>query len=385
MKSPDQILHAVGKRVAATWHLDIAGESDAWPHHFTLGTLSKPELEAGFAATVHQILEWHDWADKRGLTLITSRRRVHGTTQSLPTHVAVPDLDTAVALLGPEWKKRIQQGRCRLTTLRSAFPGTAEYSRIVRAVDNYSDVDFDLLCTAASWFTSNTASGLTPRQVPIEGLHAKWLNTHRHLVQALAGLESLQLLPEHPQRIHFTYLDPDHLVSGKRRHDSATVGDAMTPAYLPEVVLISENKDTAIHFPTLNGGISVEGTGFAGARAISSFAWLASAHHIVYWGDMDADGFEIVNQFRQRGLPIISIFMDLTAFETYERFGTMTDARGNALRASHRKDLIHLTDHERELYRLLTDPTWTRVRRIEQERIPLTAAWGAVQKLINTA
>jgi Uncharacterized protein conserved in bacteria C-term(DUF2220) len=30
-----------------------------------------------------------------------------------------------------------------------------------------------------------------------------------------------------------------------------------------------------------------------------------------------------------------------------------------------------LTPSERDLYQLLTDPAWTRVRRIEQERIPL--------------
>lgn len=383
MKSPDHLLHDIGKRVATTWHLAIAGESDAWPHQFPLGNLSKPELEAGFAAVLNQTFEWRDWADKHHIPLIMSPRRVHGTIQSIPTHVSVASLDTAIDLLGPEWRKRIQRGRSRLAKLRSAFPQAAELPTIVRAVDSYSDVNFDLLCTAASWFTNNTASGLTPRQVPIEGLHAKWLNTHKHLVQNLAGVDSLELLPKHPQRIHFTYLDPDHLASGKRRHDSATVYDAMTPAYLPDVVLISENKDTAIHFPALGRGISVEGSGFAGASAISSFNWLTSAQHIVYWGDMDADGFEIVNQFRQHGILITSIFMDLIAFETYERFGTTTDARGNALRASQRKDLVHLTKHERELYELLTDPAWTRVRRVEQERIPLIIAWEAVQKLIN--
>jgi hypothetical protein len=385
MRSPDEVVQAVAKRLASTWHLDIAANSRDWPRTFTLGTLNRAELEAGFADIVDRTHHWHDWADEHRLTLVMSARRVHGTRQSIPTHVSVPDLDTAADLLGPYWKKRIQRGRQRLAHLRRLFPTVAEHSRIVRAVDSYSDADFDLLCTAAAWFTSHTAYGLTPRQVPIEGLHAKWLNTHQHLVQALAQRDSLELLPRHPARIHFTYLDPDHLASGARRHDSATVGDSMTPAYLPETVLISENKDTAIHFPALPRGISVEGAGFAGAQAISTFDWLTRAPHIVYWGDMDADGFEIVDQYRRAGLSVTSLFMDRTAYERYERFGTMTDARGNPLPASCRKPLSHLTIVERELYELLTDPHWQRVRRIEQEKIPLASAWETVRNLMHPA
>ncbi|MEV0584496.1 Wadjet anti-phage system protein JetD domain-containing protein [Nonomuraea sp. NPDC050310] len=385
MKSPEQILRIVGKRIAATWHLDLDEQPAGWPRTFALGALRRTDLETAFADIHARILAWRDWAERHRLTLHMSSRRVHGTLQSVPTHVSLPDLDTAVDLLGSEWNTRIQRGRRRLAYLRSTFPSGTEHPKIVRAVDGYSDVDFDLLCTAASWFTRNSACGLTPRQVPIEGLHAKWLNTHKSLVQALAQIESLGLLPEHPQRIHFTYLDPDHLTSGARRHDSATVGDCMSPAYRPQIVLISENKDTAIHFPILTGGIAIEGAGFAGAGAISTFNWIVSARHLVYWGDMDADGFEIVDHFRRSGLAVTSIFMNLTAFERYERFGTLTDARGEPVHASCRKPLVHLAEHERELYELLTDPQWRRVRRIEQEKIPLITAWQCVQSLISSA
>ena len=84
------------------------------------------------------------------------------------------------------------------------------------------DTDFDLLLRAAEWFAGNaeTQAGLfTPRRVPVEGLHAKWLNTSQHLVRELAGLEDLGLLPPHPARIHFTCLDPEHLASRGQRHD----------------------------------------------------------------------------------------------------------------------------------------------------------------------
>ena len=219
----------------------------------------------------------------------------------------------------------------------------------VRAADCYSDTDFVLLCASAQWFSRNSAEGLTPRQVPIEGLHAKWLKTHRALVQQLAGLDSLALLGAHPQRIHFSYLDPDHLAAGGRRHDSATVGDTMAPEYLPGVVLISENKDSAMHFPDLPGAISLEGAGWGGAQAAASFDWIRGARHLVYWGDMDAAGLEIVHQFRSRGLAVQTILMDTPSFERCERFGAATDAHGAALPVPTLRSVPTLTRFELEL------------------------------------
>jgi hypothetical protein len=70
--------------------------------------------------------------------------------------------------------------------------------------------------------------------------------------------------------------------------------------------------------------------------------------------------------------------MDLEAFQTYERFGSATDARGNPLTVSLRKNLPRLTGPERALHEQLTDPDWARVRRVEEERIPLTVALAAV-------
>jgi hypothetical protein len=147
----------------------------------------------------------------------------------------------------------------------------------------------------------------------------------------------------------------------------------MTPAYLPSVVVISENKDTALHFPAVAAGISVEGMGHGGATA-ASFPWLRECQNLFYWGDMDASGLEILDGFRAAGLPVTSVLMDLATYERYEQFGTSTDARGNPLTAAACRPLAHLTDAEQHLYERLTAPSWSRYRRIEQERIPLGVA-----------
>jgi len=68
--------------------------------------------------------------------------------------------------------------------------------------------------------------------------------------------------------------------------------------------------------------------------------------------------------------------MDLGA---YERYGSPTDAAGRPLKPREEKPLIHLTGAERAVYTRLVDPAWSRVRRIEQERIPLNHADEALE------
>ena len=146
------------------------------------------------------------------------------------------------------------------------------------------------------------------------------------------------------------------------------------------MVIISENKDTAVAFPAVTGGVCVEGGGFGGAAA-AALPWLVEAPLLVYWGDIDAAGFEILDGFRADGVPAVSMLMDLVTFERYERYGTSLDRRGTPLGPGTRRDLPHLDAAERAMYHALTDPAWKRHRRIEQERIPLADALAALRLL----
>lgn len=151
-------------------------------------------------------------------------------------------------------------------------------------------------------------------------------------------------------------------------------------AYRPHIVVISENKDTALQFPELPGAISVEGVGKGGGTA-AAFRWLVNAPLVVYWGDMDADGLEILDGFRVAGVPARSILMDVDAYAEWERFGTDLDPKGRPLTGRDPRPVPYLTAGERALYERLIAPAWTGPRRVEQERIPLRVALGQVHRL----
>ncbi|WP_433530442.1 Wadjet anti-phage system protein JetD domain-containing protein [Micromonospora sp. CA-263727] len=412
MKSPEQVLTDIERRLANTWARCVADPhavaslatahgtalpprpvpsqqpdqpSRAWPHAFPLGQPLSTNLEKDFSFPVAWAATWRAWSATHGTSLRTRSRRVHNTNQELPTHLVVTDVDHAAQLCGGHWPQRLERGRQRSALLTSGFPHLVQAQLLaatVAAVDELSEVDFELLCRAGAWFTEHDAAGLTPRQVPIEGLHAKWLNHRLGLVRRLSGKDDLGLLPPHPPRVHFTYLDPVHLAAGGRRHDSITIGDRAQPEYQPRVVVISENKDTAIQFPQLDGGISVEGVG-RGGGAIAALPWLTTASHVLYWGDMDGDGLEILDQFRAVGVPATSLFMSLPAYEEWERYGTNVDARNRPLRARTPRPVPFLTAAEEALYRCLIAESWTRYRRVEQERIPLEVAVAAVRRIVD--
>lgn len=373
MKTPSKAAADIGTRLAARWHLTAAGhDDDGWPARIPLGPPGKTALETGFETARTWARDWEDWAAARDVTLDWANRTVRGTIQQMPTHLLVPDAGTAARLCGPDWTRRLARGRARAATLRREFAlDTPE--KIIRAADAKDDTDFALLLAAGHWFARHEAAGLTPRQVPLPGFHAKWLDSNEPLVRILAGKDDLGLI-RRPARIHFTYLDPDHRAGRARRHDSLTIGDMSAPAYEPDTVLILENKDTALYFPQIPGVIAVEGDGRKAAGVLAAVPWVRSCPRVIYWGDIDSAGLEIVNDLRKTGVRARTILMDYAAYETYEQYGARTDEKGRPLPCRPRRNLPLLTPGEELMYLHLTDPDWDRARRVEQERIPFDAA-----------
>lgn len=387
MKTPETVVADIRRRLTNKWHTHLVGDQAAFPYSFPLGRPSVAELRADYAKIHVQTVALQDWGRSHGVDLTYETRIAKGSTrQPVPTHVRVDSMDRAAAIVGEPWPGRLERGRMRLGVLRERYPQVIDVSRTIRLIDPYSIVDFDLLLTVADWYLedpSRVAFGITPRQVPIPGVHAKWLQSHQAGVHAVTGIADLGLLARHAPRIHFTYLDPDHRASGGRVHDSATVGDVFAPAYLPEVVVISENKDTAIHFPPLAGGISVEGVG-KGGKTPASFPWIRNAPVVVYWGDIDRDGYEILNGYRiDFNRDIDSILMDPATYEKYEVFGTNLDQHGKPLAAGEPKSVDRLRADERAMYLRLVGAQRTGHRRVEQERIPLAHALDVVLETVD--
>lgn len=382
MKSNEQVLNALNRWLEANWPQAVMNLPGFWPRRIKLSAPAGAALEMDFPAALDWAHQWQDWARAHRVELVIENRRVAGTSQHLPAYLHIPDLDTAARLLGGVWPTLLRTAQARAATIRDCFPDVDPVT-ILRELAGLSSTDFALLVTAAEWFRLHDAAGLTPRQVPIQGLHSKWLNTRQQLVRYLSGKDNLGLV-RRPRTVHFTYVDENYLNDGGRRYDSATEGDTGSPAYTPQRIIITENKDTALFFPCLPKGIVMQGNGTAGPVLLPGLQWVSGCAAVFYWGDLDAEGFEIINQYRNNGLNVITVLMDRPTLEEYRTFGVCTDPQGRSLLRA-RKSLPLLTEGEREAYDALTDPLWGGPYRLEQERIPLHIAHARVIQILGDA
>lgn len=381
-KTPADVLGLLERRLVKVWSRIAAGAPYPWEERITLGAISSAEFARDLDRHATWGRRWSAWAAEHAVSLEVRTQQAARTPQQLPYAVHIPVGD-AVRLVGGEWPARLERGRRRNAILADRLTAAADpevRARAVRESDTWADLDFELLITAADWFSRNDATGKTPRQVRIEGMHAKWLNTSQDLVAKLAGRRSLGLADPHPSVIHFTYLDRDHLAAGGRRHDSYTIGDRPALPYTPRIVLICENKDSVVTFPDVPGAIAVEGNG-AGAGAFAATPWIRDASCVVYWGDMDADGLQILGQFRAQGIVHHSMLMDLATYHRYQRWGTNHDKNSRPLRPGAPKQGLALEPAELALYELLLSPEHTGHRRVEQERVPEDVAHAALLEL----
>ena len=395
--SPTDIAVAVAKNVNASWAERVCAEvtgDDQQPFAIPvrIGITGSASVERiGFS-------EWHDWKIMwgrmnlntiAGVRIESSEVTVAGNPSPALHRVHVETLEGAIGIVDLLGSSRVSINveRARAVAVRLRDAGAALSPAILKNTVRLSDSDIDVVIDAVRWLGENPdLSGWTTRQLPVRGMHTKWLSGNGSLLRSLIERDISSETRPRLSVAHFTYIDPDYLASGGRRHDAWTTGDHHTVAYPPRNVLIVENRDCRLWFPDLSGTIVVEGGGKAAASSLSGIDWITGAEHLVYWGDIDADGFAILDNLRAelspRGIRVDSILMDAAACARYADYGVNRDRRG-ALLSPATARLPNLTAEEAEAYASVATAGPVIFRRIEQEKVALADASAALIKILN--
>lgn len=127
-----------------------------------------------------------------------------------------------------------------------------------------------------------------------------------------------------------------------------------------ETVYIVENKMNMLTFPPIHKSIVVWGHGF-GVDLLKDVMWLRSKK-ILYWGDLDVHGFQILSELRSHFSQVESFLMDR---ETFNRF--YEDGIGAETNV---EKVLLLTPEEKEMFDFLRGGNY----RLEQEKIPFEYA-----------
>lgn len=283
-------------------------------------------------------------------------------SQEVPVRAMLrgPDAIARAAGEADRWRLLV----ARLDELR-ALTGSAAGGVLraqARAIADLDGTDFGRLVEVLTWLRENPASGRLVRELPIRGIHTKWIESRRGLVEALhrAGSGAVGLgLREPSPLVRIRVLDPSLAFHGLT-DVSAPADDLAAILIRPERVFVFENLATLLAMPDVPRTVAVHG----GGHRVDLVARLPWAHTVTYWGDLDSHGFAILNRLRARGVDATSALMDAdTLFAHRDLWGIDPDPNVGVFE--------HLTPSERATLQSLSAEGNIR---LEQERIPWSYA-----------
>ena len=238
----------------------------------------------------------------------------------------------------------------------------------------YLDRWGDLL-TVCVYFLDHPQPGRYARELPIP-VHTKFVEAHagilaRLLDAVLPEADVRQGEKDFHRRFGLRYDEP--LVRARlldvrlQARYGVPVADLSTPvsefrrlAWRGARGLIVENKWTFLTLPPHPNGFALWGGGF-GVGVLREVGWLADVP-LLYWGDLDAQGFMILSQLRSFLPHARSFLMDGATLDAFRAFVVP----GTPLPETDVRALPHLTPAEQALFRRLAEENL----RLEQERIP---------------
>lgn len=238
--------------------------------------------------------------------------------------------------------------------------------KVIENYDNWSG-----LLAVCTYFIATPKPCLYLRQLPIP-VHTKFIEQNKGVIKSLLDFlipQSINAEESHfEKRYNLKFSEPLIRV----RLLDQTIADSMFSGITDLSVKESEFRDMTIccknvyvvenimnflAMPELKDSICIWGSGFK-VNSLKRSAWL-SPKEIIYWGDIDTHGLQILSQFRGLFPHVKSLMMD---FATLNLFATAIVA-GEKINVD---DFANLTEEESELFQHIK----LNNIRLEQEKIP---------------
>lgn len=228
---------------------------------------------------------------------------------------------------------------------------------------------WDELLRVCRWFIDNDCPDeFYIRQLPIP-VHTKLIENNQSVLSSLLDyLIPEKIVPfekifEKRYRLKF----PQPLVRIRFLDSSSPLIPRISDISLPlnefrslkipaSTVFITENIMNFLIFPTVTDSIMIWGAGFA-VENLNNVSWLTDKR-IIYWGDIDNHGLQILSQLRYYLPHAESLMMDRQTLDDHKEYWV----KGKETKAN---NLPNLTPNESELFHYIRENNI----RLEQERI----------------
>lgn len=313
--------------------------------------------------------------------LQTKATRAHGT-QSLPVRVHVASAEDMLQLAGKT--EEFAAFVADVALIRATLPELESWlAANPRHIIEQHGVWPELLRVCA-YFQGNPRPNLYIRELPI-AVHTKFIEQHTgvltHLLDALLPPDAIQVSEKQFERryglrwesplVRLRLLDPS-LQTRLGLPLTEVAAPAAQLAALPCAglrCLVVENKMVFLTLPPLPNTLAIFGSGFQ-IQLLRELPWLYQCP-IWYWGDLDAQGFQILALLRALFPQVVSLMMDAATFDAFHEF-VVTGTPSSSV------ELPHLTCDEQALFATLARGNL----RLEQERISQAYTVRRIQESI---
>lgn len=296
----------------------------------------------------------------------------HLGTQDLPTSIYFDTEKDFLKFLGKE--NEVDSFKLNVEIILREFPELREWiiknpKKVMGNVNEWQNI-----LQVCQYFKQNPKPNFYIRELPIK-VHTKFVERNKSIMRELLDVLISEYVKseekEFENRFNLKYAEPQirFKVLDKKISDRffSGIDDIAIPVSqfekldLPiSKVLVVENKTTlytTLTLPKMNDTIAIFGSGFS-VFNLKNVRWFDKLK-LLYWGDIDVQGFEILSQFRTYFPQTKSVLMDKQAFDTF-----FENDNGTPTNISMK---LNLTNEEQELYEILKTNNW----RLEQEKIPL--------------
>lgn len=305
-----------------------------------------------------------------GYQVESRRRKTRFDMQSLPSRIIFETETDYLKFLNKE--PEVADFKQAVARMRNEFPElniwlSQNPKKVIKHLGKW-----DNLLRVCLYFQNNPKPHLYLRELPIN-VHTKFIEQNQGILNELLSAILLddainQEENDFEKRFGLRYAEPSVTIRALDKNLQVKYGISTSEMSIlisdferrnlqGYRFIITENLMNFRTLPDLSNSFALWGEGFKVA-ILKDVEWLRHCQ-IIYWGDLDAQGFQILSQLRSYFYQTISVMMDRETFDTFQE----SAVRGTLCKVA---NLSYLTPEEHDLFADLCKQTI----RLEQEKIP---------------
>lgn len=338
------------------------------------GKMDKSKLQKNFEQNQIEIKELIENSKKFNFEIIweeTNNRKI-GVTK-IPKSIQFIDLKFYLKFIQKESEFQILEED--FEKLISIFPELQLWLRVnIKELIPISS-SLDKIISILSFFKNHPKPNLYIRELPIEGVDTKFIESNqKNLILLLDQILLKEYINENETNFEKRYYLKSKAILIRFRILDKTLNqnfpkeifDLSIPIeefqklnFREETVFITENLINFLAFPKLKNSILILGGGYASSNL--KYLKNISEKKIYYWGDMDSHGFQILSNLRFFFPQTQSIFMDKICYEMFQHLATNDNQKISSLPEN-------LNSDEEKLFNYIN--SIEKANQLEQEKIP---------------